>query len=602
MESEKLERILAMMPDNPGVYLMKNRVGDIIYIGKSRSLKKRVRSYFNRKHESIKTAVMVSAIENIEFIVTANEVEALILENNLIKKHKPRYNILLKDSKTHPYVRVTVKDQYPIIEKVRKVVFQDGNLYFGPFPNGNDLNRILDMLATNYRLCTSGKRITQTGKFRPCLKFHLGSCLGVCQGKISPEDYRKEAQKAVDVLSGKTLPDYTALNDQLEQFIKEYRYEEAAILRDTIVALKRFFESQKVEFVKQINSDIWGMSETLDRIVFSIFFVRSGKLLGNRIIDVERVPGAATDEVFSAIISQFYDRNLIPASIYTKLKPEGLDSLKELLAKRAGKKVHISVPKRGKFRQLLRMADANALEVLKSLKSDGADKISESVLDLQRRLNLNSPPSRIECIDISHIQGTDPVASLVVGVNGKPRKGEYRLFHIKNAAGGDDPASIGEVVRRRLGRLIAESLPLPDLLVVDGGIAQVRAARKEMNAIGVDFPVLGLAKREELLVAEDGTELKLPFSSAGMKVIIKLRNEAHRFANNFQKKTHARKVIRSSLLNLPGVGPRILKKVLWAFGSTDKVSKSSAIELSKKAGIPLKTAEVIIEALKNEDI
>jgi excinuclease ABC subunit C len=602
MNKEKLEKILALMPQSPGVYLMKNRVDEIIYIGKSRALKKRVKSYFTRNHDNLKTAVMVSAIENIEFIVTANEVEALILENNLIKKHRPRYNILLKDSKTHPYVRVTLKEKYPRLEKVRRVVFKDGNLYFGPFPNAYDLNRILDLLSRTYRLCTSAKKLPENRRPRPCLKYHLGLCQGVCQGQVAPEVYRESINKAIDVLSGKSPPDFSELERQLKELTDAYRYEEAAELRDTIVALHRFFENQKVEFVKPVNSDIWGLSETPDRVVFSVFFIRSGKLLGNRIIDVEKEPGADSDQVLASMMTRFYDRNLIPALIYSSKQPEGAASLKELLSRRSGRKVAISVPARGQFRHLAKMADTNALEVLKNIKTDGLDRISEGVLDLQNRLQLKKAPVRIECIDISHIQGVDPVASLVVSVNGAPKKGDYRLFHIKSAMGGDDPASIGEVVRRRVSRLLNEGKELPDLLIVDGGITQVRAAEKELEKLDAKIELLGLAKREELLVSSDGSERKLPFSSPGMKIIIKLRNEAHRFANNFQKKTHTRRLVRSSLLNLPGVGPAVLRKVLWAFGSTEKVARAGAEEVQKLTGIPMKTAQIIVEALKNENV
>lgn len=600
IESEKLEKILALMPQNPGVYLMKNRVGEIIYIGKSRSLKKRVKSYFSRNHDSQKTAMMVAAIADIEFIITATEVEALILENNLIKKHKPRYNILLKDSKTHPYVRVTVKDLYPKIEKVRRVNFKDGNLYFGPFPNAFDLNKILDLLSRTYRLCTSERTFSNQKNYRPCLKYHLGMCQGVCQGKVAAEVYRLSVMKAVDVLAGRTLPDYAELESQLSQLTAEFRYEEAAELRDTIAALKRFFESQKVEFVKPINSDIWGMSQTPDRMVVSIFFIRGGKLLGNRIIDVEPEPGAATDQILASLVQRFYDRNLIPALIYISQLPDAADSLKQLLSLQAGRKISIAVPERGQFRQLLEMADTNALEVLKNLKTEGLDRISSGVLDLQQRLQLEHAPMRIECIDISHIQGVDPVASLVVAVNGSPKKADYRLFHIKDAGGGDDPASIAEVVRRRVARLQKENLPMPDLLIVDGGITQVRAAEREIASLDVQIPLLGLAKREELLVSSDGSERKLPLTCAGMRIVIKLRNEAHRFANSFQKKTHSRRMVRSALLNLPGVGPVVLRKILWAFGSMEKAASAGAEAIKNQARIPLKTAEIIVEAVNEE--
>lgn len=598
MHNDKLEKILALMPSKPGVYLMKNQAGEIIYIGKSRSLKKRVKSYFNRQHDSLKTSVLVSAIEDIEFIVTGNEVEALILENNLIKKHKPRYNILLKDSKTHPYIRVTLNDPFPRLEKVRKVIFRDGNLYFGPFPNEYDLTRIVDLLSRNFRLCTVKRKITPKQGARPCLKYHLGICQGVCQGEISPEEYAVSVNKAVDVLSGRVAPDFTGLERQLKELVDHYRYEEAAEVRDTLTALVRFFASQQVEFLKPVNLDFWGMSEASDRVVFSVFFVRGGKMLGNRIIDTGLSAGFPRSELLAQVMTRFYDANLIPASVYCREEPDGCDSLLAVLSERSGKRVSFHKPRRGQFLRLLEMADANALEVLRNIKSDGQERTDEAVIDLQKQLDLRRAPLRVECVDISHIQGTDPVASLVVFKNACPRKSEYRLYHIKTAKGGDDPASIGEVTRRRFSRLLHEQAELPDLYIVDGGIAQVRSALRELEQLELDIEIFGLAKREETLVRADGSEFKLPFSSSGMKMIIKLRNEAHRFANTFQKKTHSKRVLKSALLNLPGVGPATIRKALWEFGSTANLARSSAEELQQRCQIPLKTAEIIIASLK----
>ncbi|NCB38308.1 MAG: excinuclease ABC subunit UvrC [Erysipelotrichia bacterium] len=598
MQKEKLAKILALMPARPGVYLMKSKSGEIIYIGKSRSLKKRVNSYFNRHHENIRTSVMVSLVEDIEFIVTGNEVEALILENNLIKKQRPRYNVLLKDSKTHPYIRATMKERFPRLEKVRKVSFRDGNLYFGPFPNEYDLTRIVDLLSRNFRLCTSKKAITSDGRCRPCLKYHLGICQGVCQGQVSPEEYAVSVGRAVDVLAGRAAPDFSGLEKQLKSLAEEFRYEEAAEVRDTLTALVRFFENQKVEFLKPVDLDFWGMCTANDRTVFSVFFIRGGKMLGNRIIDVECEPDSSAGELLNTVINRFYDANIIPSVIYCSIEPDGLDSLLQMLNARSGRKVSFHIPLKGQFQQLLAMADNNALEVMRNMKSAGHDRVEEAVIDLQSRLGLKIAPIRIECVDISHIQGTDPVASLVVFNNGRPRKGEYRLYHIKTAHGGDDPASIAEVTRRRFSRLIREHAALPDLYIVDGGITQVRAACRELELLDVDVSVLGLAKRDEILVELDGSEVKLPFSSAGMKMIIKLRNEAHRFANSFQKKTHNRRVMRSSLLNLPGVGPATLRKILWEYGSMANVARATPEDLKLRCQISVKTANIIISALK----
>ncbi len=598
--TEKIEKTLTQLPLKPGVYIMKNRVGEIIYIGKSRSLKKRVRSYFAKDHKDVKTGVLVAAIESIEFIVTNNEIEALILENNLIKKHKPRYNIMLKDSKTHPYIRITMKEPYPRLEKVRKVSFRDGNLYFGPFPNEYDLNRIVERLSRNFKLCTSKKRSikTKSGITRPCLKYHLGVCQGVCQKKVSPENYRESIDAVIEVLSGKKKPDFKELEEQLKILMEEYRYEEAAELRDTIAALKRFFEIQKVEFVKPVNSDFWGISEAPDRVVYSIFFIRSGKLLGNRLLDVDREPGATSEEQFNTVLTRFYDNNLIPSNIYASILPDGPEVLEATFKLKAEKNISFKVPQKGDYKRLLQMADTNALEIMKNLKAQGNERVDEAVLDLEKELELSQTPYRIECVDISHIQGTDPVASLVVFENGAPKKGEYRLFHIKEAHGGDDPASIAEVTRRRFTRVLNEGSRICDLYIVDGGITQVRAAVRELEKLGLDVPILGLAKREETLVYPDGKEVNLPFSSKGMRMIIKLRNEAHRFANSFQKKTHSKTIIRSALLKLPGVGPATLKKIIWKYGSVDEIIDMEPAKLGKETGIPVKTAELILRSLK----
>ena len=599
MTSDKIEKKLALLPMNPGVYLMKNSVGTVIYVGKSRCLKKRVNSYFNRHHDSNKTNALVAAIDDFEYIITNTEVEALILENNLIKKHNPHYNILLKDNKTYPYIKVTMKDRFPRLEKVRKVAYRDGNLYYGPFPSGYDLSRIIDMLSRTYRLCTSKKPVGVNGKkTRPCLNYHLGLCQGVCQGDIKPEEYAVSINKTIDVLSGRVQPDFTGLEKQLKELSAKFLFEEAAEVRDTLTALKKFFESQKVEFLKPIDIDFWGIAEAGLRVIFSVFSIRGGKLLGNRIIDFERYDDMSLAEALAEVINRHYDIDLIPSFLYSSLMPDGDDSLLEMLTNKADHKVSFHVPQKGQFLTLLEMANNNAREYLRNSEAKGKERIDDSVIDLQTRLGLKIPPIHIECTDIAHIQGVDPVASVVVCENGKLKKSEYRLFHIKEAMGGDDPASIGEIVRRRFSRLLAEQRPLPDLFIVDGGITQLHSAMHELELLGIhDQQIMGLAKKEELLVQTDGREVKLPFSSPGMRVIIKLRNEAHRFCHTFQSKTHTQRTLRSSLLNLPGVGPVILKKLILEFGSIENVVKSTPEEIVERCHIPLKTAELIVNSI-----
>ncbi len=606
---EKIENIINLMPQKPGVYIMKNLQDEVIYVGKSRVLKKRVASYFNRVHENLKTRALVNAISDIEYIVTNTEVEALILENNLIKKHRPRYNILLRDSKTHPYIRLTTKDPYPKLEIVRKVSYKDKNLYFGPFPSASDIKHIVELLAKSYRLCTSKRKIkvskpNKAGKIKkvkPCLRYHLELCQGACMGVVSPEEYAVSVEKVENVLSGREPIDFLRLEKQLRGLTKAYRYEEAADLRDTITALKRFFEAQRVEFLTPVDIDFWGMSILVDRIVYSVFIIRGGKLLGNRVVDVEREPDRTDEEVFSTVLTRHYDSNLIPSFIYASVEPDGEDSLLEMLTEKAGHRVRFHVPKKGQYYKLLQMATNNAMEILRRDTSVAKERVADSVIDLQKRLKLKKAPIHIECVDISHIQGTDPVAAIVVAENGALKKKEYRLFHIKTAMGGDDPASIGEVTQRRFTRIIAEDGQLPDLFVVDGGIAQVNAAKTVLEDLELDVELFGLAEKEETLVAIQGNEFNLPFSSLGMRLLVKLRNEAHRFCNNFQRKTRSKRVFRSSLLNLPGVGPATIKKLVLEFGSTAKAAEHSPQEVAKRCSIPLKTAEVIVKSLEKEN-
>ncbi|HOY65370.1 MAG TPA: excinuclease ABC subunit UvrC [Candidatus Ozemobacteraceae bacterium] len=604
IEREKLDRLLGQIPAKPGVYIMRNTSGQVIYVGKSRKLVNRVRSYFRARHRDAKTNRLVAAVADLEFVVTDTESEALILENNLIKKHKPWYNIRLKDSKTHPYLMVTTSETYPRILKVRRVVFNDGNLYFGPFTDEYGLKRIIEFLNTTFRLCSSGKLIDpeRPAARKQCLRHDLGACRGACYGRIPPDEYRALVDRAVRVLTGKEPPDLAALNRTMEELAAEFRFEEAAEIRDTIDAFTSFMAAQKVEFLKPVDGDIWGLSESGDLFIASVFFIRDGKLLGRRTIETEREPRSNTGELLGTLMSRFYDANLIPHRILTSLCPLPLNALREMLEKRSGHVVRIATPRRGRFKKLLALANQNALELMKNLRAEGEGRVADGVLELERLLSLHRTPRRIECVDISHVSGVDPVASLVTAINGVPKKSEYRLYHIKTASGGDDPASIGEVTRRRFTRRLEEGSPLCDLFVVDGGITQVRSARAVLDELGIDRDVWGLAKKEELLVPHEGEPVRLPHTSSALRLLVRLRNEAHRFANAFQKKVHGRTTMRSALMNLPGVGEKTLRKVIDAYGSVLRASEATPEELAGRAGIPLKTACLIAASLRGKAV
>ncbi len=602
IDREKLDRLLAQIPAKPGVYIMRNTSGQVIYVGKSRRLVNRVRSYFRARHRDAKTNRLVAAVADLEFVVTDTESEALILENNLIKKHKPWYNIRLKDSKTHPYLMVTTSETYPRILKVRRVTFNDGNLYFGPFTDEYGLKRIIEFLNTTFRLCSSGKVIDpgRPAARKQCLRHDLGACRGACYGRISPEEYRALVDKAVLVMTGKEPPDLDSLNRTMEKLAAEFRFEEAAEIRDTIGAFTGFMAAQKVEFLKPVDGDVWGLSESGDIFIVSVFFIRDGKLIGRRTIETEREPGSNTGEILGTLMTRFYDANIIPHRILASICPHPLAALREMLTKKSSHAVRIATPRRGRFKKLLALANQNALELMKNIRAEGEGRVADGVLELERLLSLRRTPRRIECVDISHVSGVDPVASLVTALNGVPKKSEYRLYHIKTASGGDDPASIGEVTRRRFTRRIEEGSPLCDLFVVDGGITQVRAALAVLDELGVDREVWGLAKKEELLVPPEGEPVRLPHTSSALRMLVKLRNEAHRFANAFQKKVHGKSTMRSSLLNLPGVGEKTLRKVIDAFGSVLRASEATAEELAERAGISIKMANLISSALRGK--
>ncbi len=602
-DPERRRRLLRSLPARPGVYLMLDATARVIYVGKSRRLAARVRSYFSGRETEPRRQLLISAIVEIEFIVTDTEAEALILENNLIKRHRPRYNVLLRDDKTHPYLVVTLSDAYPRLLKVRKVRVRDGNRYFGPFPDEKGLRYIQSMLVRSYRLCTCKSAVKpERPARRACLRYHLGHCQGPCIGAVTPDDYRRHIDEVVAFLRGRRAPDFPGLRRRMTELAQAFRYEEAGELRDTIAALEKHFSAQKVELPRTIDRDLWGVAESPDKLVVSVFFLRAAKLLGHRSFTLDRPPGETVESLLGSVMMQFYDGNVVPRTVLTARRPQPLAPLVEALTGRRGRPVRVATSRRGVLGRLLKMAEENALEILKNVKATGHEKRpTAGILELERRLGLPRLPWRIECIDISHLAGQDPVASIVVAVNGAPHRPAYRTYHVKTVVGPDDPASMREVLERRWRRLLADGgSEVPDLLVVDGGIAQANVARAVLDELGQQtVPVFGLAKREETLVPPAGGEpVQLPRSSPAMRVLIQLRDEAHRVAHGFQRRTHTRRAVRSSLLDLPGVGEKTVAKILAAFGSLPRAAAvADPVTLAEKAGIPRATAARVLPAL-----
>ena len=585
---------LKLLPENPGVYIMKDAAGKIIYVGKAVVLKNRVRQYFqSSRNHTPKVRAMVAKVADFEFIMTASEVEALILECNLIKKHRPRYNISLKDDKSYPYVKVTLQDDFPRVFLTHRIL-KDGARYFGPYTNVTAVHESLKLLRRLFPL-----RNCKTLQDRPCLEYHIKRCLAPCAGKISKEEYDGMIRSVLLFLEGRTADVEKELEYRMRKAAEAYHFELAARLRDQLAAVKKVAEKQNI-VTGAGDQDAIGMARSEIGVCVQVFFIRSGKMIGREHFLLQGSEDESDEALLAAFLQQYYHRaTFIPREILLPMDLAEVSLLETWLAEKKGAKVQLLVPQRGTKHDIVAMAASNAEKFL----SDEAARIRQAnaqtlgaVEELGRYLGLKNPPNRMECFDISHIQGSETVASMVVFEGGLPKKSDYRRFKINSTEGKpDDFLSMREVTQRRYGDLPESELP--DLIVIDGGKGQLSSALEIIRGAGhKDVPVVGLAKQFELVFREGESDpVVLPRHSQALYLIERIRDEAHRFAITYHRNLRGKRNLVSVLDHIVGIGPARRKSLWSTFGTIAKIKAASVDELAQAPGMNRPAAEAVYQ-------
>lgn len=601
IKNKLLRDKLPNLPAKPGCYLFKDKNDRIIYVGKAALLRSRVRSYFQAQPYHPKQAALLQKIADFEYIVTDSEVEALILENNLIKKHKPRYNVNLKDDKSYPFIRITHED-FPQVYITRKVI-RDGSDYFGPYTDVRNLRFILKTLQRIFPIRTCkydlSAEVVARKKVKLCLEYYINKCKGPCQGLISKAEYAQIMDRVRRFLKGKTDDLLRELKEEMQGHSERLEFEEAARIRDKIEVLEQYRNGQKVVYNDTIDRDIVAVSREDDDVCAVLFKVRESKIVGRIHQYMAQTEWRLLPEIIESFLNLYYAQtDEIPQEIFIQEPIENAAVLESWLSSRLSKNVHIVVPKAGDKKKLIDLAGKNArflLEELKLQKLKIKDYVPHVVKALKRDLGLKKEPRRIECFDISNIQGTDPVASMVCFVDGKPRKSEYRRFMIRLKDSPDDFAMMREVLRRRYTRLLAANQSLPDLIMVDGGKGQLSSALAVLNELNLtDQPVIGLAKRlEEVFIPGISDAQMLPRSSSSLRLLQQIRDEAHRFAVTFHRQRRKKRTIASELDHIDGIGEKRRNHLLKTFGSVKKIKELSAREIHQQGKLPYSLAEKI---------
>ena len=602
----KLETKIKNLPSNPGIYQFLNDKGRVIYVGKANNLKNRVRSYFHENLSSPKTAIMVKKINDLELIITDNEIEALVLENNLIKKFKPRYNVNLKDDKSFPYIKVT-KEPYPRVYPTRRVI-KDGSKYFGPYTEVKNMKTSLRMINEVFKIRSCKLDITQESidkkKFKVCLDYHIKKCDGPCEGLISEINYNEMVNEVVKVLKGKTDELIKDLNLKMNLSVEQLEFEKAAEIRDKINQLAAISSRQKVVSDDLEDRDVISIAYEGKDSACSIFNIRSGKLVGKKQLRLAIGEGEEETDIYSAAIKFYYGEFVeVPKEILLDVQPSDSETLLKWLDSKSERKVKFIFPQRGDLKSLVKMCKENAILQLKELqlqKMKAEGSMNYSISALKRDLRLKNLPKKIECFDISNLQGTDSVASMVVFENGKPKKSQYRKFIIKDVNGPDDFLSMQEVIRRRYSKLKEENISLPELIMVDGGKGQLSSAVEVLNEIGYsDYNIIGLAKRlEEVFLPGQSDPASIPKTSSGLKLLQQIRNEAHRFAVTFHRDRRSKRTIKTELTDIKGIGSSTAYKLLKELGSLSAIKASEYDKLVTIIG--KKKADILINHFKEE--
>jgi excinuclease ABC subunit C len=599
----ELAATLANLPDRPGVYLMKDAQGNVIYVGKAQSLRHRVRSYWQRESaggEAHRIRQAIDRVADLEVTEVDSVSEALLLEANLIKRYKPRFNVRLKDDKSYPYIKVTLADDFPRIERTRKLP-ADGSRYFGPYASASSVDEAMNLVRRlfPFRTCTIDIRDGKRALARPCLLYHIKRCQGPCIEAIGKTAYRADIAQVELFLEGNADAVVDGLEHEMRFAAEQQQYERAAVLRDKVRAIERTMESQKMAAFARTQLDLVALARRDDQAAVQLFVVRNGKMVGRDVFFLDAPRDVADDEVLASFLEQFYARaTSVPREVLVPRALTDTTALEAFLAAKRGSAVTIRTPQRGEKRELMELATRNAAEALareaaRWLADEG--KTLGALEELAGALGLAAPPMRIECYDISNFQGAESVGSMVVFEEGKPRSGEYRRFRIKTVQGPNDFASHQEVLRRRFryaaagkeGDEEARRWTMPDLVIIDGGRGQVSAAKEVLDELGLgDLPTCGLAKeREELILPDREEPVVLPVTSQALYLVQRLRDEAHRFAITYHRSLRNRKTVRSALDDLPGVGPRRKRELLKVFGSAKRVREAPVEQIAAVPGI-----------------
>jgi len=598
-----IEAELKKLPHKPGVYIMHDKNDNIIYVGKAISLKNRVTQYFRKTRKTKRIQNMVSLIDHFEYIVVDNEAEALILECNLIKKNKPKFNVLLKDDKTYPYIKINVKDDFPNIYITRKIL-NDGAKYFGPYASSGAAKEMIDFIKEKFKIrqCKSFKY-----KDRPCLNYHIKKCLGPCMGYISKEEYHKQIEEIINLLEGKTEKTLKQLKEKMQEASNKMEFEKAAYIRDKILAIEKISEKQKVSNITENDIDVIGLARNAIEVCIEIFFVRKSKMIGRENFFLEDMQDESDRQILTEFVKQYYvGREILPNKIMLKEEIEEKELIEEWLTKEAGRKVEIKTPQKGEKLRLVEMAERNALITLENKNREKYNVLAE----LKEVLKMDKLPRRIECFDISNLSGTNMVAGMCVMQDGKINKSLSRIFKIKEIIGQDDVACMKEVITRRLKHSLEKEDGsfgrLPDVIFADGGITQIRATKEAINAViltanaeDVDnlkqIKVFGMVKNDKhqtrALMDENRKELKI--SEELKKLITLFQDTVHDTAIGYHKKLRDKEITKSELDEIEGIGPAKKKALLEIFGSVERIKNADIEELTKVKGITESLAKKI---------
>ena len=610
MTSNLIKELLRQLPESPGCYLMRDARGNILYVGKSRNLKNRVRSYFTSPGRlTPKMRLMVNQVNDFEYFVVSSEQEALILENNLIKRYWPPYNVLLKDDKTFPYLKIDFTEEWPRIHITRRLE-DDGSHYFGPFADVNSLRRTLDVLKRIFPLRTCTQPIVVKNNIRPCLKYDMGYCLAPCAGKTTRAEYDRVLVRLIQFMEGKHGPVIRELKKKMEEASVRMDYELAARFRDQLMAVNSVIEGQKIAMKVKGEQDVIAFAVENNQACVQVFMIRHSKLIGRESFTLKGTSHEEPVQIMTSFVQQFYSScPYIPGKLLLQHPVEDVEVVENWLSVKKGSRVKIEVPKRGQKKQLVDIVAENARQSLQQLKikqlSSGAS-IREALDEIKQVLRLPGVPERIEGYDISNIQGQDAVGSMVVFEDGKPKPSHYRRFKIRTVEGANDYAMLQEMLRRRFRRALSPDSEnsgawtrLPDLMLIDGGKGQINAVLSVMEELEIkSVPVIGLAKEnEEIFLPSETNPLKLPDSSPALKLLQRLRDEAHRFAISYFQKVHKKRTFSSILDEVSGIGLKRKKALIQHFGTIKSIREAPVEELTKVAGISHSLAQRIKDSL-----